>query len=103
MSVNPGKLLWSGISERLPGRRNGYAVTRRRGGVGQVKGDRTAFQAEVRQAGTWDPFLQYCSDCTCTNISLSNKIQRNYKGLKITACKFWTKRFKETKEPNCHF
>ena len=39
---------------------------------------------------------------------LSNKIQRNYKGLKITVCirswgKFWTTRYKETEKPNCHF
>ena len=48
-----------------------------------------------------------CSACTWTNVSSSNKIQRNYKGLKITVCmcswgKFWTS-YKETKKPNCHF
>ena len=37
-----------------------------------------------------------CSACTWTNISLGNKIQRNYKGLKITAymcswSEFWTR------------
>ena len=63
---------------------------------------------KVRQAGTWDPLLQCCNACTWTNVSLSNKIQRNHKGLKITACmcswgKFWTARYKETKKPNCHF
>ena len=67
----------------------------------------------MRQAGTWDlgPFAAVlgpgtlcCSACTWTNISLSNKIQRNYKGLIITACmcswgKFWTTRYKKTKNP----
>ena len=38
----------------------------------------------LRQAGTWDPLLQFCSACTWTNVSSSNKIQRNYIGLKIT-------------------
>ena len=42
------------------------------------------------------------------NVSSSNKIQSNYKGLKIAACmhswgKLWTTRYKKTKEPNCHF
>ena len=32
---------------------------------------------EVRWAGTQDPFLQCCKACTWTNLSLSNKIQRN--------------------------
>lgn len=32
------------------------------------------------QAGTWDPSL---SACTWTNASSINKMQRNYKGLKI--------------------
>lgn len=27
-----------------------------------------------------------CSACTWTNVSSSNKIQRNYKGLKVTVC-----------------
>ena len=36
--------------------------------------------------GTWDPLLQCCNACTWTNVSSSNKIQRNYKELKITAC-----------------
>ena len=40
--------------------------------------------------------LQSCHACTWTHLSSSNKIQRNYMGLKITACrdnwgKFWTK------------
>ena len=37
-------------------------------------------------SGTWDPLLQCCSACTWTNVFPSNKIQRNSKGLKITAC-----------------
>ena len=36
------------------------------------------------QAGTWDPLLQRCRACTWTHLSLSNKIQWNYMGLKIT-------------------
>ena len=44
-----------------------------------------------------------CSACTWTNVSWSNRIQRNYKGLKITACmcswgKLW-RRYKKTKNP----
>ena len=52
----------------------------------------------------WDlgPRTLCCSACTWTNVSSSNKIQRNYKGLKITVCmcswgRLWTKRYKETK------
>ena len=66
-----------------------------------------------RQAGTWEPQRQGCSACTWTQLSSSNKIQKKTKpktcmGLKITMCmhswgKFWTKRYKETKNPNCHF
>ena len=47
--------------------------------------------------------------CIWTNISLSNKIQKNYKGLKITACmcswgKLWTTRYQKDKQKtNCHF
>ena len=41
----------------------------------------------MRQAGTWDPLLLQCSSaCTWTYLSLSNKIQRNYMGLKIAVC-----------------
>ena len=45
-----------------------------------------------------------CSACTWTNVSSSNKIQRNYKEIKITACmhswsKLWTKSYKKTKNP----
>ena len=52
-------------------------------------------RTQVRQAGTWDPLLQ------C--LHRGNKTQRNYKGLKITACiyswgKLWT-RYKKTKNP----
>ena len=56
----------------------------------------------MRQAGTWDPLLKCCNACTWTHLSLSNKIQRNYMGLKIIACmcswgKLWTKRYKRPK------
>ena len=49
-----------------------------------------------------------CSACNWTNGSLRNKIQRNYKGLKMTVCtgswgKLRTKGFKKTKQPNCYF
>ena len=45
-----------------------------------------------------------CSACTWINISSSNKIQRNYMGLKITACmcnwgKLWAKDTKSPKNP----
>ena len=65
-------------------------------------------QLIVRQAGTWDPLIQCCNTCTWTNVSLSNKIQRNYKRLKIIVCmcswgKLRTRRYKKTKKPNCHF
>ena len=64
-----------------------------------------------RQAGTWDPQRQGCSACPWTQLSSSNNNNKNPKtcmGLKITMCmhswgKFWTKRYKETKKPNCHF
>ena len=63
----------------------------------------------MRQAGIWDPLLQCCNaSCTWTNLSSSNKIRRNYKGLKIAARmggwgKFWTKDTKRPKHPYCHF
>ena len=62
----------------------------------------------VRQTGTWDPLLQCCNACTWTHLSLSNKIQRNYMGQKITACmhswgKFWTKDKKRPKNPTANF
>ena len=52
----------------------------------------------MRQSRAWDQG-HCCSAGTWTNVSLSNKIQRNYKGLKITACmhswgKLWTTRYK---------
>ena len=58
----------------------------------------------MRQAGTWNPLLWHCSAFTWTDVSLSKKIQRNYKGLKITVCmRNWgkfsikdTKRLKNT-------
>ena len=58
---------------------------------------------KLRQAGTL-----CCSSCTWTDLSSSNKIQRNYKGLKITECmcswdKVRTKDTKGPREPNCHF
>ena len=50
----------------------------------------------------WDrlgPGTLCCSACTWTNSSSSNKIQRNYKGLKITVMgswgKLWTARYKK--------
>nr|XP_030719679.1 uncharacterized protein LOC115857032 [Globicephala melas] len=54
----------------------------------------------VRQAGTW---TLGCSAYTWTNVSWSNKIRRNYKGLKPLCShswgKLWTTRYKKTK-PN---
>ena len=63
-----------------------------------VPGPSLQVMVHLRQAGTWDPLLQ----CLHLDISSSNKIQRNYKGLKITACvsrwlKPWTKRYKKAK------
>ena len=61
----------------------------------------------------WDglgPGTPYCSGCIWMRYFWSNKIQRNYKGLKITAricswSKLWTKRQKTNKQKpnNCHF
>ena len=59
----------------------------------------------------WDrlgPGTLCCNACTWINISSSNKIQRNNKGLKITTCmysggKLWMKRYQRTKKHNCHF
>ena len=55
----------------------------------------------------WDrlgPRTLGCSAHTWTNVSLSNRMQRNYKGLKITACvcswgNLWTTKYKKTKNP----
>ena len=55
-----------------------------------------------RHTGIWDlgSGIIYCSACIWTNLFSSNKIQRHYKGLKITVCmsswgKLWT-RYKKT-------
>ena len=39
---------------------------------------------QVRQAGTWDPLLRCCKACICIYLTLSHKIQRNFRGLKLT-------------------
>lgn len=39
----------------------------------------------MRQARTWDLCCSGCKACTKRNISSSNKVKINYKGLKITA------------------
>ena len=64
-----------------------------------LRGSEDLSKADVvlRQAGTWDPWLQCCNACTRTHLSSSNKIQRSYMGLKITVCmgswgKFWTQK-----------
>ena len=49
---------------------------------GQSQGNLIYFL--LRQAGTWDPELQSCNAFTWTHLSSSNKIQRNFMGLKIT-------------------
>ena len=62
---------------------------------------------------TWDlrpgtrdlgPGTLSCSAGTWTNVSLSNKLQRDYMGLKITECmcswgKLWATRYKKTEKP----
>ena len=54
----------------------------------------------------WDslgPGTFCCNAWTWTNISSSNEIQRNYMGLKITACMHsWGKLWTKNKKPNCH-
>ena len=55
------------------------------------------------QAGIWDPLLQCFSVCTRINLSSSNKIQRNYNGLKITAIRANLGQDTETKTPTCLF
>ena len=54
----------------------------------------------------WDlgPGTLCCSACTWTNVSSSNKIQRNYEGLKVTVCthswgNLWATGYKKTKNP----
>ena len=64
--------------------------------LAQLQGWRARSQQQrlsVWQAGTWD---LCCNVCTWTNVSSNNIIQRNCKGLNVTACmhnsgKFWTK------------
>ena len=59
----------------------------------------------------WDlgPETLCCRACTWTNVSSSKKIQRNYKGLKITVCmhtfgaNYGQQDTKRPKKPNCHF
>ena len=59
----------------------------------------------LRQAGTSSTL--FCSACTWTHLSSSNKKQRNCMGLKILACTFGAnsrpKGYKETKNTNYHF
>ena len=55
----------------------------------------------MRQAWNLGPLLQCCNACIWTHLTWSNKIPRNYMGLKLTVytCrwgKFWTK---DTKRP----
>ena len=55
--------------------------------------------------GTWDPLQQCWKAYTWTNTSLSNKIQGNYRRLKITAYmhgwgKLWIIRYKKIKKKN---
>ena len=59
---------------------------------------------KLRQAGTWD--LEP-STCSWKDTSLSNWLQRNYKGLKITTCtcSWGSYKQKDTENPQivCHF
>lgn len=55
-------------------------------------------QLILRKAWTLTLSLCWANACTWTNISSSNKMLRNHKGLQITMCmhswgKFWTKRY----------
>lgn len=60
---------------------------------------------EGKTPRSWDrlrPRTFYLSVCTWTNISLRNRMWRNSKGLKITACvgswgKLWTVKYKKAK------
>ena len=50
---------------------------------------------------SWNQGTLYCRASTWTNVSFSNRLQRNYKGIKITVCmqswgKLWTIRYKKT-------
>ena len=53
----------------------------------------------MKQAGIWQPCCSDCKAGTKTNSSFSNKIQRNYKELKITAdmCSWANYRQEDTK------
>ena len=57
--------------------------------------------ANVDKIG-WNPC---CRTFSWTNISSSNKIQRNYKGLKITACmyKIMSNKIQKDQKLNCRF
>ena len=65
----------------------------------------------INSETSWDlgPGTLCCSARTWTNISLSSKMQRNYKGLKVTTYmqswgKLWTTRYERPKKkPNCYF
>ena len=62
----------------------------------------------LRQDGVWHSLLQRCDAYTCANTSSSNKIQRIYAGLKITACMAGANSEQKTKKntqknPNCLF
>ena len=72
-----------------------------------------AKRGNIETSWDLDPFLQCCNACFWRKVCSSTKKQRNYMGLKITACiscwgQFWakdTKRPKKKKKdtPNCHF
>ena len=72
-------------NHQVPGEPGGDKAIRSALVVVSIK---NTFWVIMRQAGTWNPLL--------------NKIQRNHKGLKITACmcswcRLWTGRYKKTK------
>ena len=96
------KLTCSDIKQQLQGPRGwrGWDVRWREMGIYQ-RALRNCWTQWVYlgHAGTW-PGTLCCSAWTWTNISSSNKIQRNCKGLKIAACasgwgKLWTTRGKK--------
>ena len=62
------------------------------------------FGGQIETGWYLGPGTLCCNACTWANVSSSNKVQRNYEGLKITACtrswgKLWTTRYKKTKHP----
>ena len=62
------------------------------------------FQSIIETGWHLGPGTLCCSAYTWTNISLRNRIQRNYKELKITAYmrswgRLWTTRYEKTKNP----